>query len=147
MKIQEESIVSVGCFARMIINLHHITIHILIKNRSTRQTITYYVWVFRVPIRIIPRIRVMYASEAGHTLTPALLYLIFESMETDCIRRRIKTSRSVRCICENYERLLYPSSERTIDFFFFFFICTISCDSNSLAQNLRELTRFFMELL
>lgn len=37
MKIQEESIVSVGRFARMIINLHHITMHVLIKNRSTRQ--------------------------------------------------------------------------------------------------------------
>lgn len=58
---RRKSIVSVAA-ARMTINLHRITMHVSIKNRSKAKR-RYYVWVFRVSIRIIPRIRAMHARK------------------------------------------------------------------------------------
>lgn len=58
---RRKSIVSVAA-ARMTINLHRIMIHVSIKNRLTAKR-RYYIWVFRVPARIIPRIRVMHARK------------------------------------------------------------------------------------
>jgi len=63
----------------MTINLHRITMHVSIKNRLTAKW-RYYVRVFRVPIRIIPRIRAIHAkNHAARVVRPAWLYLIFES--------------------------------------------------------------------
>lgn len=123
--------------ARMTINLHRIMMHVLIKNwarrwKRRRQNGRYYVWVFRVPIRIIiPGIRVMHARKQR-----VYMYLA-------CLRTRLYVVSDIRidgnglhshgrkigtAVCKlrlrnPSERLLYAGESASAPFF----VCSLEC--------------------
>lgn len=128
--------------ARMTINLHRITMHVSIKNRLMAKR-RYYIWVFRVPIRIIPRIRAMHARKHAARVRPAWLYLIFESeMETDWHPPRNKNGHgSVVHAAFNCESWMPVTCVRwkcgTSDFFPF--VILIALDLRSMTASLLDL--------